>query len=155
VTSPASGDVHDFDFLHGKWAVEHRRLRRRLVGSDDWETFSATYTVESRVGGRVSLGEFATEDGRFRGLSVRLFDAQRRTWSLNWIDDRSVLFPPLVGNFTGDRGEFLGADVHEGRPVRIRIVWLRLGEGRARMEQAFSLDGEVWEINWTMDFRRL
>jgi len=148
------GDVHDFDFLRGTWAVEHRRLRQRLAGSQDWETFSATYTVESRLGGRVSLGEFATSDGGFRGLSVRIFDAGRRTWSLHWIDGSSALHPPLVGGFLGERGEFLGQAVHENRPVHIRIVWTRLGEGRARMEQAFSLDGRQWETNWVMDFRR-
>ena len=152
---PAAGELHDFDFLHGRWAVQHRRLRRRLAGSDDWEEFRSTYAVETRIDGQVSLGEFATEDGRFRGLSIRIFDAERRSWSLNWVSDRSALFPPVVGGFEGDRGVFLGDEVHEGRPVRIRIVWLRLGEGRARMEQAFSLDGLEWETNWTMDLRRM
>jgi len=152
--SPVLADAHDFDFLDGRWIVQHRRLRRRLAGGDDWEEFASTYTVESRLGGRVSLGEFATEDGRFRGLSLRLFDAERGTWSLNFVSDRSALAPPLVGRFSGDRGVFLGDEVHDGRPVRIRILWLRPGEGRARVEQACSLDGEAWETNWTMDFRR-
>ena len=153
VSHPA--DVHDFDFLHGLWAVRHRRLRQRLAGCDDWEEFRSTYAVESRVDGRVSLGEFATEDGRFRGLSLRLFDAERASWSLNWVSDRAALAPPLVGRFEGDRGTFLGDEVHEGRPVKIRIVWLRLTDGRARVEQAFSPDGVAWETNWTMDFTRL
>ena len=30
--------MNDFDFLHGTWTVHHRRLRDRMVGSDDWET---------------------------------------------------------------------------------------------------------------------
>ena len=150
-----TGDLHDFDFLHGRWSVQHRRLRQRLAGSREWEQFPSTYDVETRLDGQVSLGEFATEDGRFRGLSIRIFDAVRRSWSLNWVSDRSALASPLVGGFDGDRGVFLGDEVHESRPVRIRIVWLRLGDGRARMEQAFSPDGADWEVNWTMDLRRI
>src|SRR3954465_1569337 len=34
--------VHDFDFLHGRWRVRHRRLKERLVGSDAWERFDGT-----------------------------------------------------------------------------------------------------------------
>lgn len=30
---------HDFDFLVGRWRVEHRRLRERLVGCTEWDTF--------------------------------------------------------------------------------------------------------------------
>jgi len=146
--------VRDFDFLVGHWTVHHRRLRRRLARSDDWEEFVSTYAVESRLGGRVSLGEFATQDGRFRGLSLRLFDSESSRWSLNWVSDRAALAPPLVGSFEGSRGVFLGEDLHEGRPVWIRMIWHRLGEGRARMEQAFSPDGQEWEVNWVMDFVR-
>lgn len=42
MTADAYSKMHDFDFLHGSWTVEHRRLRARLVGSNDggvtWET---------------------------------------------------------------------------------------------------------------------
>ena len=32
----------DFDFLVGDWQVGHRRLRKRLVGSQDWDEFGGT-----------------------------------------------------------------------------------------------------------------
>ena len=46
-SSPASASapgpgMHDFDFLHGHWRVHNRRLRQRLRGSNDWESFDAT-----------------------------------------------------------------------------------------------------------------
>ena len=43
-----------------------------------------------------------------------------------------------------------------GRPIRVRYRWTLLGDGLARWEQAFSLDGEAsWETNWVMELRRV
>ena len=64
------------------------------------------------------------------------------------------LFPPVHGGFDGDRGEFHGHDEDEGRAVEVRFVWNRLGADAARWEQAFSLDGRAWEVNWMMEMRR-
>lgn len=36
----------DFDFLIGDWTVTNERLRERLVGSSEWETFTAFSRVE-------------------------------------------------------------------------------------------------------------
>jgi hypothetical protein len=33
--------------------------------------------------------------------------------------------------------------------------WTRRGPDVARWEQAFSLDGQTWEWNWSMDFTRV
>jgi hypothetical protein len=34
--------IHDFDFVHGRWQVRHRRLKERLVGSTKWDEFDGT-----------------------------------------------------------------------------------------------------------------
>lgn len=34
--------VHDFDFYMGTWRIHHRRLTKRLAGSDDWQEFEGT-----------------------------------------------------------------------------------------------------------------
>jgi hypothetical protein len=65
-----------------------------------------------------------------------------------------ALFPPVVGGFAGDRGEFYGDDEDGGRPVKVRYVWTRLGKDAARWEQAFAPDGRNWETNWVMDLTR-
>jgi hypothetical protein len=59
----------------------------------------------------------------------------------------------VVGGFDGERGEFVGEDLDEGRRVDVRFIWTR-GTERARWEQAFSLDGRAWETNWVMEFKR-
>ena len=91
----------------------------------------------------------------FSGMSIRAFDNKERRWSIYWLDgSQGVLFPPVRGGFSGERGEFFGEDVDDGRPVKVRFVWTRLGPHRARWEQAFSPDGSVWESNWVMEFTR-
>jgi hypothetical protein len=61
---------------------------------------------------------------------------------------------PVRGGFSGERGEFFGEDVDDGRTVKVRFVWEQLGPDRARWEQAFSADGSLWESNWLMEFTR-
>ncbi len=63
--------------------------------------------------------------------------------------------PPMVGGFVGDRGEFYGEDVDEGKPIHARFLWQRLGPDKAHWEQAFSYDGVTWETNWVNEFERV
>ncbi|MGH7912437.1 MAG: hypothetical protein ACREQM_10110, partial [Candidatus Dormibacteraceae bacterium] len=91
----------------------------------------------------------------FSGMSVRAFDPAAGRWSISWISStRGVLEPPLLGGFCGDHGEFYGDDVDDGRPVRVRFRWDRLGPDAARWAQAFSYQGGGWETNWVMEFSR-
>jgi hypothetical protein len=150
-----TGDIHDFDFYVGNWESTNRRLRKRWVGSNDWETFPCTIRCESRMGGVVNIdeGDFPTKG--WSGMTLRLFNLKTRQWSLYWINSSTgELFPPVVGGFTGDVGEFWGDDTDEGRPIKVVFRWTRLGPDAARWEQSFSLDGKEWEKNWIIEHRR-
>lgn len=155
--APPTGDLHDFDFFIGDWTGANRRLRKRWVGSDDWDEFPNTLTCGSQLGGVVNLDyhvHFPTKG--WSGMTVRTFDVENRRWSLYWINSRTgKLFPPVVGGFSGDRGEFFGDDIDEGRPVKVRFRWTRHRPGAARWEQAFSLDGREWETNWICEHTRV
>jgi hypothetical protein len=59
-----------------------------------------------------------------------------------------------VGGFNGNRGEFYAQDQVDGRPVKVRYLWLIADQNHARWEQAFSYDDRTWETNWTADFTR-
>ena len=150
-----TGDVHDFDFLEGEWVVQNRHLRSRLTGDHVWEEFPGRTRFEHRLGGRVNIDEIEFPTRGFTGMTVRLFDERERRWSIYWTDTRRVVLgPPVHGGFTGDRGIFYGDDTEGGRPVQVRFIWERRPGGRAHWEQAFSLDGQTWETNWVMEFRR-
>lgn len=150
------GDIHDFDFFVGKWRFVNRRLKKRWVGSNDWETFPATLWCNSYLGGVVNIDEADFPTKGFSGMTVRVFNHQRRQWSLYWINSGTgELFAPVVGGFTGDRGEFYGDDIDDGKPIKVVFRWSRLGADAARWEQAFSLDGKNWETNWIIEHSRI
>jgi hypothetical protein len=146
--------MDDFDFLIGRWRVTNRRLKHRLVGSDDWEEFEALGEIRSLFGGAANIDEIIFPDGT-RGLTLRLYDPVRKIWSLHWTtNETGVLFPVVTGSFDGDRGVFYGADREGSQPVDVRFVWSRGTPGAPRWEQAFSVDGrQTWETNWIMDLR--
>jgi hypothetical protein len=150
-----SGDVHDFDYFAGAWNTRQHRLKTRGAGSNDWEDFPGTLCMNPYLDGMVTMDEIEFPTKRWSGATLRAFDLATRRWSIYWISSKTGrLDPPVVGGFTGDRGEFYGDDVDGGRPVKVRYVWTKVDRDNARWEQAFSYDGKTWEVNWTAEFLR-
>jgi hypothetical protein len=150
--------ITDFDFWIGRWDVRNERLKGRLCGSTEWETFAATCEVHALPGGLGNIDTFLADAWRpgFVGMTVRLYDRVRERWSIHWADNvRGVFDPPMIGSFTDGIGIFEGDDQHEGTPVRVRFIWLHETPRTARWEQAFSVDsGATWETNWIMNMTR-
>lgn len=159
VSNADAARANDFDFLIGKWQILNRRLAKRLCGSDDWRKFEATLEVRPILDGLGNVDEYRAEiDGRpMVATTIRIYNPSTKNWSLYWIDNWSAeLQPPTVGRFRDGRGEFFARDTFEGREILIRFVWSDISRQAARWEQAFSDDeGETWETNWTMEFRRV
>jgi len=150
---------HDFDFMVGRWNVKNRFLNGRLRGSHLWIEFDATYEFELLLNGLGNIDHFhAGREGRaIEGITLRLWDPSTAVWTLYWADNvrPGQFFPPMVGSFNGDVGEFFGREEVDGRPVRCRFLWYR-DAVNPRWEQAFSDDdGKTWETNWIMNFTRV
>ena len=149
------GDVHDFDFLAGDWNIANLRLKVRGVGSDEWDSFPAKSHAVVHLGGVANVDEIDFLAQGWSGMTVRAFDLEKRQWSIYWISSKAgTLFPPVVGGFEGDRGEFYGDDRDGEHPVKVRFIWTKLGSNAARWEQAFSADRRAWETNWVMELTR-
>ena len=146
--------MNDFDFWIGRWNIRNERLKERLVGSNDWETFDAVNEAHFLPNGLGNMDSFVAESWRpgWTGMTVRLFDHASERWSIYWASsDHGVFDPPVVGQFTNGVGTFEGDDQHQGRPVRVRFIWTHETADTARWEQAFSVDGgATWETNWIM-----
>jgi hypothetical protein len=142
----------DFHFELGSWRTHLRRLRTPLSGSNEWVEYQGTSIVREILGGRANLVELSVEGpaGRIEGMSLRLYNPTTRQWSLNFASIRSgELSPPVVGGFSNGRGEFIGRDSWDGRPILVRFVISDITDNSARFEQAFSADnGATWEVNW-------
>jgi hypothetical protein len=148
-----------FDFFIGDWQVEHRRLRRRLVGDSEWLTFGGRTSTRKILGGLGNIDENVVDlpGGAYEAVSLRLFQPADGQWSIWWIDGREpALTAPVHGHFdAAGIGTFFGDDDFEGRPIRVRFVWSCITDQTAQWEQAFSADGgDHWETNWVMRFER-
>jgi hypothetical protein len=149
----------DFDFQQGRWHVHHRRLRARLAGCHDWEEFAGTCEQRPILGGNGNLEDNTLDlpGGSYCAVALRSWDPASARWAIWWLDGRSphALDTPVIGGFAGNVGTFHADDALDGRPIRIRFLWLHTDTDAPRWEQAFSANGgESWETNWTMDFTR-
>lgn len=148
----------DFDFLMGRWSVQHRLLRARLKGSTSWEEFAGTSVARPLLGGLGNVDENIMEraSGRLEGTSIRFYNPLSRQWSIYWADNVSVILqPPMVGGFVDGRGEFYDQELFEGRAIFSRFIWSGITASACQWEQAFSADGgRSWETNWVMQFTR-
>lgn len=149
----------DFNFFWGSWRVRHRRLKRRLAGSDEWENFDGRCATRPIIGGlgNIDDNEIELPDGTYLATTVRLFRPKTQRWSIWWVDARDpTLQPPVEGAFENGVGTFYGDDEYEGRAIRVRFLWSDITPISARWKQAFSIDGGAnWETNWRMDFTRV
>jgi hypothetical protein len=151
--------AHDFDFQTGHWRIHNRRLKERLQGCTEWETFEATQEARLLAGGLGNVDSFITDHWPgFAGMSLRLYNPRTRRWSIYWGSNRiDGLEPPAVGSFDADGvGVFEGRQELDGRPILVRFTWSHITRNGARWEQAFSPDdGKTWETNWYMTMTRL
>ncbi len=144
---PAHDGAHDFDFLIGDWKAHVRRLPDRLTGSTTWIEYDGISRHKKILDSNANFEEFEV-DGREKGQHIkaqtlRLYNPDSHQWSIYLVDvDKGVLStPPVVGQFSGHRGEFYDQEEYKGRAILVRYVWTDISPKSARMEQSFSADG--------------
>lgn len=147
----------DFDPMFGRWVVTHRRLRTRLAGADDWQTFDGTSVTRPILGGYGNLEENVLHmpEGVVQAVALRSYDAASSLWAIWWLSGAAPhhLDQPVTGRFTGPVGTFEADDTFNGHPIRVRFTWDRTDPVALVWSQAFSPDaGATWEVNWTMRF---
>lgn len=148
----AADGPNDFDFEIGTWKTHVKRRLRPLTGSTTWVEMNGTSVVRKVLDGRANLVELVadTPNGRFEGMSLRLYNPQTRQWSLNFANAADgILTPPTIGQFKDGRGEFYAQETLNGRAIFVRFVISDITPNSCRFEQAFSDDGgKTWEVNW-------
>jgi hypothetical protein len=159
---------HDFDFLIGDWKAHLRRLVDRETGvttSDPrtgaWIDYDGICSDRKLLDTNANLEQFEVQAAgthqTFRGQALRMYNPASHQWSIYGLDlDKGELdLPPLIGEFTGKRGEFFDSELRNGRMVQVRYVWSDVSPNSAHMEQSFSPDGgKDWAVNWIVDLSR-
>jgi hypothetical protein len=142
----------DFDFHIGTWKTQVKRRLRPLTGSTTWVEMNGITTVRKVWNGRANLVELVadTPNGRFEGMSLRLYNPQTRQWSLSFASSSDgTLAPPTIGEFKDGRGEFYAQETLNGRAIFVRFIISDITPNSIHFEQAFSDDGgKTWEVNW-------
>jgi hypothetical protein len=158
---PQRDGSHDFDFIIGDWKAHVRRLPDRLNKSNVWVEYDGISNHKKLLDSNANFEEFDVTSTdkklRIKAQTLRLYNPASRQWSIYLVDlDNGTLdTPPVVGGFTGKRGEFFHQEQFKGRTILVRYVWLDISPKSARMEQSFSPDGgKTWEVNWICELSR-
>jgi hypothetical protein len=158
---PQRDGSHDFDFLIGDWKAHVRRLPDRLNNSNVWVEYDGISNHKKVLDSNSNFEEFDVTSTdkklRIKAQTLRLYNPTTRQWSIYLVDlDNGTLDePPVVGHFTGDRGEFFHQEALKGRVILVRYVWLNISPNSSRMEQSYSPDGgKTWEVNWICELSR-
>jgi len=151
--------AHDFDFEMGRWKTYVKRLVKPLSASTQWVEYEGISIVSKLLDGRANLVELDVSGpaGRIQGVSLRLYNAETRQWSLNYAPlGGGVLGTPTVGGFKDGRGEFYNDEDFNGHKIKVRFVISDIKADSCHFEQAFSADGgKTWEVNWIATDTRL
>jgi hypothetical protein len=158
---PQRDGSHDFDFLIGDWKAHVRRLPDRLNNSNGWVEYDGISNHKKILNSNSNFEEFEVTSTdkklHIKAQTLRLYNPVSRQWSIYLVDvDNGTLdVPPVVGQFTGNRGEFYHQEEFKGRTILVRYMWLNISPQSARMEQSFSPDGgKTWEVNWICELSR-
>jgi hypothetical protein len=153
--------AHDFDFLIGDWKAHVGRLPERLVGSNAWIEYDGISRHKKILDSNASFEEFEVDNPErhfhLKAQTLRLYNPDSHQWSIYLVDvDKGTLgLPPVVGQFTGRRGEFYDQEEYKSRAILVPYVWSDISPKLARMEQSFSPDGgKSWEENWICELSR-
>ena len=77
-------DSTDFDFFHGKWRLDQRKLRDVMdPDCTEWVEFTATAEVRPIFGGLGNIELSHNEyEPAFDGLTLRVFDPEVKLWRI-------------------------------------------------------------------------
>jgi len=139
VASPcAAAEHHQFDFWIGDWEV--RGADGRRLG---------TNRITPILGGCALQEEWASADGKIRGVSINAFDPADRRWHQTWVDTGPSRLV-IAGGLADGRMVMEQRSPRPGGAADVqRITWTPLPDGRVRQHwEASSDDGAHWKTSF-------
>jgi hypothetical protein len=153
--------LESFNLLFSRFLWICPETRRDLNNSNIWVEYDGISNHKKVLDSNANFEEFDVTSTdkklRVKGQTLRLYNPTSHQWSIYLVDvDNGTLgLPAVVGQFTGNRGEFFDQEDFKGRAILVRYVWLSISPSSAHMEQSFSPDGgKTWEVNWICELSR-
>ncbi len=134
----AAEEYRQFDFWLGHW--EAKSADGLLLGRNH---------IHGTLDGCVLQENWASARGGSRGKSFNQFDRTGRVWRQAWVDNGGGHLL-LEGSFTEGRMVLAGdTTAADGKPLRNRITWTPLDDGRVRqLWEASRDDGATWTVSF-------
>ena len=139
-----SPEYRQFDFWLGEWAVETTNGGQRAGES----------SIQSILG-RCILLENWTGAGGMSGKSFNRYDAQRKMWIQDWVDDHGggIHFEGHLEN--GVMSYYADSLDKDGSPVRRHLQFFPLGPDKVRQFSQRSKDGgKTWTPEYDLTYIR-
>ena len=143
-TVGAAFDGTELDFWLGDWDARWGEAGR------------GTNRLTRILGDRVIREDFSGggPNGHLNGLSLSVFDTQRRIWRQTWVDD-SGGYLVLVGDIAEGCFSFRRDAPEEGPSTQYRMVFRDVRPESFRWTWERSADGgATWEIRWDIAYTR-
>jgi hypothetical protein len=147
-TPCSSAEARQFDFWIGEWDLS---WPAEQAGGVEGLTQTGRNTISRLFGPCVIEENFTTDDGRFRGHSVSVFDEEAGLWRQTWVDS-SGGYLVFTGSYGGDTMELRTEPT--GNVIQ-RMVFSAITQDSLEWAWQGSRDGgDTWDDLWNISYRR-
>jgi hypothetical protein len=148
--SAQSLSVHDsalFDFWIGDWDLTWKNASGK--------TEKGTNSIVKILDGKVIQENFSFASGTFKGTSISVYNATKKTWHQAWADTQGSYFD-FEGDVEGNKRIFrTRLREQNGQKIIQRMVFYDIERDSLTWDWELSRDGGVtWELQWRINYLR-
>jgi hypothetical protein len=148
----SSPEARQFDFWLGEWDLN---WPAEQTGGEAGEKGTGTNRLGRLFGDCVIEENFATDDGRFEGRSLSVYDEAAGLWRQTWVDSSGGYLVFTGGLNNGEMELRTAAVERDGETVVSRMVFTDITDDSLIWHWQGSRDGgETWNELWTISYKR-
>ncbi|MGD2061127.1 MAG: DUF1579 family protein [Acidimicrobiia bacterium] len=148
----SSAEARQFDFWLGEWQLS---WPAEQAGGEPGERQTGTNRITRMFDDCVIEENFATDDERFRGHSVSVYDEKAKCWRQTWVDS-SGGYLVFTGNYDGETMELRTTPEERAHETVVqRMVFSDITDDSLEWSWQGSRDGgDTWNDLWNISYQR-
>ncbi len=141
-------EQHKLDFWLGDWDLTY-------AGPDGKPTHGSNH-IHRILDDCVVQENFVAEDGTgYRGMSVSLYDVNRKAWHQTWVDNQASYLDMVAEDSDGVMAFGLDVTRPNGTKAHNRMVWRNVRPDSLDWTWESSTDGgKTWKPMWQIHYQR-